>query len=92
MTPAKVQATENEVAPEVLALKERSVTIDGVIEVSRHLDAKTFFDGLLDAIIDYVEQHQAFAGLSMSHQEYADEDDSDNNTHLQSLISNLQSP
>ena len=42
-------------------------------------NAKTFFDGLLDVIIDYVEEHNAFAGLTMSHKayEYVEEDDNE---------------
>ena len=38
------------------------------------LDEKSFFDGLPDAMIEYVEKHGAFAGLSMSHREYVDDD------------------
>jgi len=37
-------------------------------------DEKSFFDGLLDAMIAYVEKHGAFAGLSLSHKEYADDE------------------
>ena len=47
--------------------KEYSLIIDGVIEVEGRTEVKTFFDGLLDAVIEYVEKHNAVAGLSMSH-------------------------
>ena len=59
------------------ARKEYSVDIDGVIEVPENLDDKSFFDGLLDALIDYVEKQGAFAGLSMRHHEYVDEGEAD---------------
>ncbi len=58
-------------------MKEYSVSIDGVIEVPESLDQKSFFDGLLDAIIEYVEKHDAFAGLSMSHKEYVEDNDNE---------------
>ncbi len=35
---------------------------------------KSFFDGLLDAMLEYVEKHGASAGVSMSHKEYVDDD------------------
>ncbi len=57
------------------ATKEYSVIIDGVIEMAENIDEKSFFDGLLDVIIDYVEKHEALAGLSMSHKEYDELDD-----------------
>ncbi|MHB8777608.1 MAG: hypothetical protein ACYC6R_07575 [Anaerolineales bacterium] len=56
------------------AMKEYSVAIDGVIEMVKGLDEKSFFDGLLDTLIEYVEKHGAFAGLSMSHRAYVDDD------------------
>ena len=56
------------------AMKEYSVVIDGVIEMVKGLDEKSFFDGLLDTMIEYIEKHGAFAGLSMSHREYMDDD------------------
>ena len=55
-------------------MKEYSVVMDGVIEVMEGTDEKSFFDGLLDAMIAYVEKHGAFAGLSLSHKEYADDE------------------
>lgn len=60
---------------------EYSLLIDGVIECPAHTDSKRFFDGLLDTIIDYVEEHQAMAGLGMSYRVYADsaEDNPDHN-------------
>ncbi|MFZ5909997.1 MAG: hypothetical protein ACOYYU_08280 [Chloroflexota bacterium] len=59
------------------AMKEYSVVIDGVVEMPENLDPKSFFDGLLDAIIEYVEKHNAFAGLSMSHKEYVEDNDNE---------------
>ncbi|MDP1624588.1 MAG: hypothetical protein Q8L64_02345 [bacterium] len=56
------------------AMKEYSVVMDGVIEIVKGLDEKSFFDGLLDTMIEYIEKHGAFAGLSMSHREYVDDD------------------
>jgi len=56
------------------AMKEYSVVMDGVIEIMEGTDEKSFFDGLLDAMLEYVEKHGAFAGVSMSHKEYADDD------------------
>ena len=55
------------------AMKEYSVVMDGVIEIMEGTDEKSFFDGLLDVMIEYVEKHGAFAGVSMSHKEYADD-------------------
>ncbi len=55
-------------------MKEYSLVIDGVIEMQESLDEESFFDGLLDAIIEYVEKYDAFAGLSMSHREYVEGD------------------
>ncbi len=46
--------------------KEYSLNIDGIIKVPTDLDAKIFFDDLLDNIIDYVESRKALAGLGMS--------------------------
>ena len=59
------------------ARKEYSVVVDGVIEMPEHSNDKSFFDGLLDALIDYVEKQGAFAGLSMRHHEYVDEGEAD---------------
>ncbi len=56
------------------ALKEYSIVIDGVIEMPDVPGEKLFFDGLLDTLIEYVEKHGAFAGLSMTHKEYLHED------------------
>ena len=47
--------------------KEYSLVIDGVIEIKAGVEAKSFFDGLLDAVLAYVEQHEGMAGLSMSY-------------------------
>jgi hypothetical protein len=52
--------------------KEYNLLIDGVVECPATVDSKFFFDGLLDAIIDYVEKHEAMAGLGMSYQAYDD--------------------
>lgn len=66
-------------ASDQVTTKEYSVSIDGVVEVSSGIDEKTFFQGLLDAVISYVERHHAFAGLTMSHKEYSpsEEDEGD---------------
>lgn len=55
-----------------LRTKEYSVLIEGVIELNNDTDKEMFFDGLLDAIIEYVETHRALAALSMSYKEYDD--------------------
>jgi hypothetical protein len=38
-----------------------------------------FFDGLFETIIEYVEKHNASAGLSISHKQYEEEDDNTDN-------------
>ena len=68
--PQKIVAAES-------AATEHSVTIDGVIEIDSNIDDKVFFDGLFEAIIEYVEKHNASAGLSISHKQYAEENDDD---------------
>jgi hypothetical protein len=55
--------------------KEYSVSIEGVIEVEEFTELKAFFDGLLDVIIEYVEQHNAMAGLSMAYEQYIEVDE-----------------
>ena len=55
------------------ARKEYQVVIDGVIEIPEHSNDQSFFDGLLDRLIEYVEEQGAFAGLSMAHNEYVDD-------------------
>lgn len=60
---------------EQLTLKEYSLLIDGVIEIKSDEDVNSFFAGLLDAILEYIEQHDAQAGLTMSHQVYIEEDE-----------------
>lgn len=52
---------------------EYSVTLDGVIELPPNVGEESFFDGLLDAIIEYAEKYDAIAGLSMEHGEYIEE-------------------
>ncbi|MBX3057439.1 MAG: hypothetical protein KF770_13305 [Anaerolineae bacterium] len=51
---------------------EYYVTIDGVIELPENSVADDFFEGLLDVIIDYVEQHDGLAALTMTHKKYED--------------------
>jgi hypothetical protein len=51
---------------------EYSLLIDGVIECPAGTDSKLFFDGLLDTIVEYVEKHEAMAGLSMTYRPYDD--------------------
>ncbi|MCI0576713.1 MAG: hypothetical protein L0332_29220 [Chloroflexi bacterium] len=68
-----MKLTENPVEVEDgIETTEYSLVIDGVVELRAGMDSKQFFDGLLDAIIDYVEKHNALAGLSLSHQAYKD--------------------
>ena len=63
---------------EETATKEYSLLIDGVLELEIGTNIKSFFDGLLDTIIEYVERHNGVAGLSLSHREYdARESDGD---------------
>ena len=73
MTEARVKQTSVELMTEARvkqtsvdepAMKEYSVVIDGVIEMVKGLDT----------MIEYIEKHGAFAGLSMSHREYVDDD------------------
>jgi hypothetical protein len=83
--PLPQEATmETKLEPEVKANKiivakpvtaEYSVIIDGVIEFETSIDDKIFFDGLFAAMIEYVEKHNASAGLSISHKPYQEEDD-----------------
>ncbi len=54
--------------------KEYSLVIDGVVEIENAVDTKAFFDGLFDAMIEYIEKHNALAALTISHQEYTDPD------------------
>ena len=65
-----VKFAAKQVVLDELRMKEHSLSIEGVIEMMSYTNEKKFFDGLFDAIIAYVEQHHAFAGLTMSHKEY----------------------
>jgi hypothetical protein len=56
-----------------VATKEYTLVIDGTIEIESDVDKKAFFDGLFDAIIDYMESHNALAALTISHKEYTDQ-------------------
>jgi len=67
------QIIEESVETEDIVRKEHTVTIDGVIDIPLNVNPEEFFDGLLDVIIQYVEKHQALAGLGMSHNEYSEE-------------------
>ncbi|MEW5985686.1 MAG: hypothetical protein AB1791_03545 [Chloroflexota bacterium] len=51
---------------------EYTLVLDGVIEIPDSTDIQLFFDGLLDAIIDYVESYNALAALGMSYKPYLD--------------------
>jgi len=62
-------ATKANVLPK-LSTKEYSLLIDGAIELQCHTNKNMFFDGLFDAVIAYVEQHDGLAGLAMSYKEY----------------------
>ena len=52
--------------------REYNLVIDGVIEIRVGTEPKPFFDGLLDAVLEYVEKHDGVTGLSMSYEEYND--------------------
>jgi hypothetical protein len=54
---------------------EFNVTIDGVVEIPTDVDDKAFFDGLFESILDYIEKHNASAGLTISHKTYKEEDE-----------------
>jgi hypothetical protein len=56
---------------------EHSLTLDGVIELPESCEAEEFFDGLLDVIIEYVEQYDGLAALGMKHKRY-EEDEAQN--------------
>lgn len=47
---------------------EYTLLIDGVIELQSHTNAKKFFDGLMDAVIAYVEEYHGLAGLMMRYE------------------------
>ena len=64
---------EKEKIPTSILNIEYSVVIDGVVELPKNLDEESFFDGLLDTIIEYAEKYKAVAGLSMEHGEYIEE-------------------
>jgi hypothetical protein len=71
------ETVEKTIENKPIELVEFSVTIDGVVAAPEGVNEAVFFDGLLDAIIAYVEKHKGEAGLSMSHQEYSEQDDSE---------------
>jgi hypothetical protein len=54
---------------------EYDLSVSGIIEMASELDKTAFFDGLLDAIIAYVEKHNSLAGLTMSYQPYQETND-----------------
>jgi hypothetical protein len=70
-----VALTANSVTSETTANQAYNVVLDGVVALPKSISEKDFFDGLLDAVLAYVEQHQGRAGLSMSHQPYEDSND-----------------
>lgn len=74
-TELKTEVKANKIIVAEPIAAEYSVTIDGVIEFETGIDDKIFFDGLFAAIIEYVEKHNASAGLSISHKLYQEEDD-----------------
>ncbi len=63
-------ATEPAILQEPL-MREYSLSINGVIEIMTHINDETFFDGLFDTMIEYVEGRHGFAGLTMSHNQIA---------------------
>lgn len=52
-----------------VASKEYSLVIAGVVEIENAVDTKALFDGLFNAMIEYIEKHNALAALTVSHQE-----------------------
>ena len=57
-----------------VTLKEYTVVIDGVVEIESDVDTKTFFDGLFEAMIEYIENHNALAAMTITHQPFTDVD------------------
>ena len=53
--------------------QEHNLKLDGVIELANIISEKDFFDGLLGTVIDYVEQHNGMAALSINHNKLTDE-------------------
>lgn len=54
---------------------EYNVTVDGVIAVPVNVDPKLFFDGLFDAILEFVEKFDARAALTLDQSAYLETDD-----------------
>ena len=65
-----IKVATRKVLLDEVATKEYSLLMDGVIELKCHTNKKMFFDGLLDAVIAYVEQHNGLTALAMSYKEY----------------------
>ena len=70
-----IELKTNPVTMEMTTPQEYNVILDGVIALPQGIAEKPFFDGLLDVVLAYVEQHQGVAGLSMSHKPYDASDD-----------------
>lgn len=67
VTPALMDADD-------VTAKEYALVIDGVVEIENDVDTKAFFDGLFDAMLEYIEAHNALAALTIIHKEYTDID------------------
>jgi late competence protein required for DNA uptake (superfamily II DNA/RNA helicase) len=62
-----MEAKKTAVSNAPMVSQEYNLLVDGVIELAPHTDAKAFFDGLLDMVLEYAELYEASAVLSMSH-------------------------
>lgn len=60
VTPALIDADD-------VTAKEYALVIDGVVEIENDVDTKAFFDGLFDAVIEYIETNNALAALKITH-------------------------
>ena len=80
-TELETKAKTQEIIVAEPAATEYNVVIDGVVEIGANIDDKAFFDGLFDTIIEYVEKHNASAGLSISHKQYVEENNDEGAEH-----------
>lgn len=60
VTPALIDADD-------VTAKEYALVIDGIVEIENDVDTKAFFDGLFDAVIEYIETNNALAALKITH-------------------------
>ncbi len=59
-------AAPSNLAAETLT-QGHGLKLDGTIELATSINEKDFFDGLLDTVIDYIEQHDGLAVLSLNY-------------------------